>query len=76
MPEWLTNIGMILFVAFFFGFSVFIHEFGHLLAAVWRGLHVDKFSIGFGKRIIGFKRKGVDFIVGWMSDTNKTGEVP
>jgi len=66
MPEWLTNIGMILFVAFFFGFSVFIHEFGHLLAAVWRGLHVDKFSIGFGKRIIGFKRKGVDFIIGWL----------
>ena len=66
MPEWLTNVGMILFVAFFFGFSVFIHEFGHLIAAVWRGLHVDKFSIGFGQRIIGFKRKGVDFIVGWL----------
>ena len=66
MPEWLTNVGMILFVAFFFGFSVFIHEFGHLIAAVWRGLHVDKFSIGFGQRIIGFKRKGVDFIIGWL----------
>ncbi|MCM8538666.1 MAG: RIP metalloprotease RseP, partial [Lentisphaeraceae bacterium] len=66
MPEWLNNISGILLVVFFFGFSVFIHEFGHLLAAVWRGLHVEKFSIGFGHRIWGFKRKGVDFIVGWL----------
>ena len=66
MPEWLNNISGILLVVFFFGFSVFIHEFGHLLAAVWRGLHVEKFSIGFGHRIWGFRRKGVDFIVGWL----------
>lgn len=66
MPEWLSNISGILLVVFFFGFSVFVHEFGHLLAAVWRGLHVEKFSIGFGHRIWGFKHKGIDFIVGWL----------
>ena len=66
MPEWLSNISGILLVVFFFGFSVFIHEFGHLLAAVWRGLHVEKFSIGFGHRIWGFKKNGIDFIVGWL----------
>jgi len=66
MPEWLNSISGILLVVFFFGFSVFIHEFGHLLAAVWRGLHVEKFSIGFGHRIWGFKKNGIDFIVGWL----------
>ena len=29
-------------------FAIFIHEFGHFLAARWRGLRVDAFSIGFG----------------------------
>lgn len=31
-----------------FSFAIFIHEFGHFLAARWRGLGVDAFSIGFG----------------------------
>jgi regulator of sigma E protease len=66
MPEWLVNIGLILFVVLFFGFSVFIHEFGHLLAASWRGLHIEKFSIGFGQRIFGFTKNGIEFIVGWL----------
>lgn len=59
----LNNIGIVLFIVFFFGFCIFIHEFGHLLAAVWRGLHVDKFSIGFGKKLWGFKYHGIDFVI-------------
>ena len=66
MPEWLINMGWILLVVFFFGFSVFIHEFGHLLAAMWRGFHIEKFSIGFGHRIWGFKKNGIDFVIGWL----------
>ncbi|NJK34187.1 MAG: RIP metalloprotease RseP [Oscillatoriales cyanobacterium SM2_2_1] len=27
---------------------VFIHELGHFAAARWQGIHVDRFSIGFG----------------------------
>ena len=53
----------ILFIVFFFGFCIFIHEFGHLLAALWMGLHVEKFSIGFGKRIWGFTYKGVEYAI-------------
>ena len=30
------------------GVLVFIHEMGHYLAARWRGVHVETFSIGFG----------------------------
>lgn len=34
------------------GVLVFFHELGHYLAARWRGIHVDVFSIGFGKPLI------------------------
>ncbi len=33
------------------GVLVFIHELGHYLAARWRGIHVEAFSIGFGPAI-------------------------
>ena len=41
--------------------SIFIHELGHFLAAKKRGLIADRFSIGFGPRLFGFKWKGTDF---------------
>ncbi len=34
------------------GVVVFVHEFGHFLAARWAGVRVDTFSIGFGPAII------------------------
>jgi len=34
------------------GVLVFVHEFGHYLAARWRGVHVDVFSIGFGRPLL------------------------
>ena len=59
----LSIILKIIFIVFFFGFCVFIHEFGHLLVAAWRGLHIEKFSVGMGPRLWGFKYKGIDFII-------------
>ncbi len=59
----LIIVGKILFVLFFFGLCIFIHELGHLLVALWRGLHVERFSIGFGKKIWGIKYKGVEYVV-------------
>lgn len=51
-----------LMIAVFFGGSIFIHELGHFLAARRRGLKVERFSIGFGPRIAGWKGKdGVDY---------------
>jgi regulator of sigma E protease len=52
-----------IFVVFFFGLCIFVHELGHFLAAKWRGLHVVAFSIGF-KKIWGYKYKGVDYRIG------------
>ena len=42
-----------LFVALFaLGFTIFIHELGHFLAARRRGLIITRFSIGFGPKIL------------------------
>jgi regulator of sigma E protease len=38
-------------VVVLFNFIILIHELGHFLAARWRGLVVDRFSIWFGKPI-------------------------
>jgi regulator of sigma E protease len=59
-------IGIAFFVIFFFGFCVFIHEMGHLLVALWRGLHVESFSIGFGKELWGKTYKGVRYKISML----------
>ncbi len=47
----LTTLFTIIVVALLFGLTVFVHEFGHFIAARWCGLVVDVFSIGFGPAI-------------------------
>lgn len=54
----------IFLVVLFFGASIFIHELGHYLAARWRGLKIERFSIGFGPRLFGWvDKQGVDWRV-------------
>lgn len=53
-------------VILFFGGSIFVHELGHFLAAKWRGLHIERFSIGFGPKIVSWKRKGVEYRLSWL----------
>jgi regulator of sigma E protease len=49
------------------GVLVFIHELGHYLAARWRGVHVEVFSIGFGRRIKAWTdRRGTEWRVSWL----------
>lgn len=43
------------------GFTIFIHELGHFLAARQRGLIVKRFSIGFGPKIFGWEKNGVEY---------------
>jgi regulator of sigma E protease len=43
------------------GVMILVHELGHFLAAKWFGVRVDVFSIGFGKRLVGFRRGGTDY---------------
>jgi len=37
------------------GVMIFVHELGHFMAARWFGIRVLIFSLGFGKRLFGFK---------------------
>jgi regulator of sigma E protease len=46
---------------------VFIHELGHYLAARWRGVHVEAFSVGFGRTLIGWTdKRGTDWKISWI----------
>lgn len=45
------------------GFMILIHEFGHYAAAKLLGVRVEVFSIGFGKRLFGFRRGETDYRV-------------
>ncbi len=62
----LKTVGLLLFVLVFFGLCIFVHELGHLLVALWRGLYVEKFSIGFGRKIWGTRYKGVEYVVSML----------
>ena len=46
---------------FVLGILVFVHEFGHYAAAKLLGVRVEVFSIGFGKRLLGFRRGDTDY---------------
>ena len=46
--EILLTIGAIVACILLFSFAIFIHEFGHFVAARLLGFKVEKFSIGFG----------------------------
>lgn len=59
----LDIIAKVLFVFVFFGFCIFIHELGHLLVALWRKLYVERFSVGFGKKLWGTTINGVEYVV-------------
>jgi regulator of sigma E protease len=43
------------------GFMILIHEFGHYAAAKYFGVRVEAFSIGFGPRLLGFKKGDTDY---------------
>lgn len=43
-------------VAFGIGLVIFVHELGHFIAARMCGVRVETFSLGFGPKILGWKR--------------------
>ncbi|HEV2118302.1 MAG TPA: RIP metalloprotease RseP [Terriglobales bacterium] len=43
------------------GFMILIHEFGHYITAKMFGVRVEVFSIGFGTRLLGWKKGDTDY---------------
>lgn len=62
----LTWVGAALAVMLLFGFTIFIHEFGHFIAARLCGLKVDTFSLGFGPAIWQRRIGEIDYKICWI----------
>jgi len=58
MSDFLTSLVAVVAVL---GFMILIHEFGHYAVAKWLGVRVEQFAIGFGKRLVGFRRGDTDY---------------
>ncbi|KAF0092878.1 MAG: regulator of sigma E protease [Puniceicoccaceae bacterium 5H] len=57
LQQLVTNPLLLLGIVVAFGACIFIHELGHYLAARWRGLIAERFSIGFGPKLFGWTDK-------------------
>jgi len=72
--SWFSSLGsvgsvlrfiiLILEVVFVFNLMILVHEYGHFLAARWRGLKVEKFYIWFGKPLWKKTINGVEYGLG------------
>lgn len=64
LPEFVRSLAAFAVVL---GVLVFVHEMGHYLAARWRGIHVEAFSIGFGRPIARWTdRRGTVWKLAWI----------
>jgi regulator of sigma E protease len=45
------------------GILVFVHEFGHFIMAKRAGVRVEKFSLGMGPKIVGYKKGDTEYII-------------
>jgi regulator of sigma E protease len=64
LPDAVRTLGSFAVVL---GVLVFIHELGHYLAARWRGIHVEAFSIGFGQALAAWTdRRGTQWRLCWL----------
>ena len=53
-------------VVLMFGASIFVHELGHFLVALWRKMKVEAFALGLGPKIWSATRHGIEYSVRWI----------
>jgi len=61
------------------GLMVLVHEFGHFALAKLCGVRVETFAIGFGKRVVGFRRGETDYQINLLplgGYVKMSGEIP
>ena len=63
--DWIVSFSstILIFIAAIF-ILVTVHEFGHFIAAKYFKMRVNKFSIGFPPKIISWKRKSTEYVLG------------
>ncbi len=62
-----SSLWSVFLIILFFGGSIFVHELGHFLAARRRGVHIARFSIGFGPKMFSWQGKdGVEYCLSWL----------
>jgi regulator of sigma E protease len=72
----ITTIVQLLLVL---GLMVLVHEFGHFIVAKWCGVRVETFAIGFGKRVVGFRRGETEYQINALplgGYVKMAGEIP
>jgi regulator of sigma E protease len=63
MLDTLTTIASFLLAL---GVLVFVHELGHFLVAKWAGIRVERFSLGYPPKMIGFTRGETEYCISWI----------
>jgi regulator of sigma E protease len=58
MYDFFTSLAAVIVVL---GVMITVHEFGHFAAAKLFKVRVEQFAIGFGKRLVGFRRGDTDY---------------
>ncbi len=48
---------------FVLGVLIFVHELGHFLVARWHGVRVHTFSLGFGPKLLKFRRGDTEYCI-------------
>jgi regulator of sigma E protease len=48
------------------GVLIIVHELGHFLTALWLGIKVEEFGLGFPPRAFAVRRKGIDYSLNWL----------
>jgi len=55
-------VSLVVFMAIL-GVLIFVHELGHFVVAKWAGIYVERFSIGFGRRLFGKRVGETDYCI-------------
>lgn len=66
MASILNGIYVVGAVLLLFGAAVFVHELGHYLVARWCKMKVEAFAIGFGPKIFGWTKDGIEYSWRWI----------
>ena len=62
----MTLVMTLIYFAIVIGILVFVHEFGHFIMAKRAGVRVEKFSLGMGPKIFGYKKGDTEYVLSWL----------